>query len=98
VLATHFEVSIHRVGNLCMTRSSEELHSLAWNLFSGPERPFTVEFPCATAESASMAHNIGMLAGQQDGERSVDLALSTAFSRDGAPLTKSDTAAVPDTV
>ena len=44
------------------------------------ERHFTVEFPCATAESTSMAHNIGMLAGQQDEEPSVDSALSAAFS------------------
>jgi hypothetical protein len=31
-----------------------------------------------------MAHNIRMLAGQHGGERSVDPALSIAFSRDGA--------------
>ena len=31
-----------------------------------------------------MAHNIRILAGQHSGERTVDPALSTAFSRDGA--------------
>src|SRR5262245_10120168 len=43
-------------------------------------RHFTLEFPWATAESTSMAHSIGMLAGQQDEEPSVDSAMSAAFS------------------
>src|SRR5262249_20829274 len=34
----------------------------------------------ATAESTSLAHNIGMLSGQQDEEPSDDSALSAAFS------------------
>src|SRR5215470_16752697 len=65
-----------------MTRS-EQPHSLAWKLVFwswSVTLPFTVEFPCATAESTSLAHNIGMLAGQQDEEPSVDSALSAAFS------------------
>jgi hypothetical protein len=36
------------------------------------------------AAIASMAHNIGMVAGQHGGEHNVDPALSAALSRDGA--------------
>src|SRR4029077_3921843 len=84
VCATYFEVSIHPC--------RQPLHELArnncilshGNLFSGPERHFTVEFSCPTGRVLLWRITSACWRGQQGEGRSVDPALSIAFSRDGA--------------